>query len=165
MLFLDSSERLGDFVVNLLYALGCLIGTTHFTTSPDPPQPKFAAEVGVLSGVSYEQPIGGKFSLVGKAGVTMLDQGNPWAYSGFQPAAELGLRWYFSGVSPSNANNEGSYLALRSFISYQKMALWAARPDQYHHVAAFDYSLVWGRTWNLNPRWALKTQIGIGAHG
>ncbi len=77
MLFLDSSERLGDFVVNLLYALGCLIGTTHFTTSPDPPQPKFAAEVGVLSGVSYEQPIGGKFSLVGKAGVTMLDQGNP----------------------------------------------------------------------------------------
>ena len=22
-----------------------------------------------------------------------------------------------------------------------------------------------GRTWNLNPRWALKTQIGIGAHG
>ena len=54
MLFLDSSERLGDFVVNLLYALGSLIGTTHFTTSPDPPQPKFAAEVGVLSGVSYE---------------------------------------------------------------------------------------------------------------
>ena len=105
MLFLDSSEHLGDFVVNLLYALGCLIGTTHFTTSPDPPQSKFAAEVGVLSGVSYEQPIGGKFSLVGKAGVTMLDQGNPWAYSGFQPAAELGLRWYFSGVSPSNANN------------------------------------------------------------
>ena len=102
MLFLDSSEHLGDFVVNLLYALGCLIGTTHFTTSPDPPQSKFAAEVGVLSGVSYEQPIGGKFSLVGKAGVTMLDQGNPWAYSGFQPAAELGLRWYFSGVSPSN---------------------------------------------------------------
>ena len=165
MLFLDSSERLGEFVVNLLYALGSLISTTHFTTSPDPPQPKFAAEVGVLSGVSYEQPIGGKFSLVGKAGVTMLDQGNPWAYSGFQPAAELGLLWYFSGVSPSNANNEGSYLALRSFISYQKMALWAARPDQYHHVAAFDYSLVWGRTWNLNPRWALKTQIGIGAHG
>ena len=157
MLFLDSSERLGDFVVNLLYALGCLIGTTHFTTSPDPPQPKFATEVGVMSGVSYEQPIGGKFSLVGKAGVTMLDQGNPWAYSGFQPAAELGLRWYFSGVSPSNANNEGSYLALRSFISYQKMAFWAARPDQYHHVAAFDYSLVWGRTWNLNLRWALKT--------
>ena len=144
MLFLDSSEHLGDFVVNLLYALGCLIGTTHFTTSPDPPQSKFAAEVGVLSGVSYEQPIGGKFSLVGKAEVTMLDQGNPWAYSGFQPAAELGLRWYFSGVSPSNANNEGSYLALRSFISYQKMAFWAARPDQYHHVAAFDYSLVWG---------------------
>ncbi|WP_198144621.1 hypothetical protein, partial [Alloprevotella sp. oral taxon 473] len=69
MLFLDSSERLGDFVVNLLYALGSLIGTTHFTISPDPPQPKFAAEVGVLSGVSYEQPIGGKFSLVGKAGV------------------------------------------------------------------------------------------------
>ena len=95
----------------------------------------------------------------------MLDQGNPWAYSGFQPAAELGLRWYFSGVSPSNANNEGSYLALRSFISYQKMAFWAARLDQYHHVAAFDYSLVWGRTWNLNLRWALKTQIGIGAHG
>lgn len=59
MLFLDSSERLGDFVVNLLYALGSLIGTTHFTTSPDPPQPKFAAEVGVLSGVSYEQSIGG----------------------------------------------------------------------------------------------------------
>ena len=59
MLFLDSSERLGDFVVNLLYALGCLIGTTHFTTSPDPPQPKFATEVGVMSGVSYEQPIGG----------------------------------------------------------------------------------------------------------
>ena len=102
---------------------------------------------------------------MGKAGVTMLDQGNPWAYSGFQPAAELGLRWYFSGVSPSNANNEGSYFALRSFISYQKMAFWAARPDQYHHVAVFDYSLVWGRTWNLNLRWALKTQIGIGAHG
>lgn len=165
MLFLATPDPLGEFVVNLLYALGCLIGTTHFTTSPDPPQSKFAAEVGVLSGVSYEQPIGGKFSLVGKAGVTMLDQGNPWAYSGFQPVAELGLRWYFSGVSPSNANNEGSYLALRSFISYQKMAFWAARPDQYHHVAAFDYSLVWGRTWNLNPRWALKTQIGIGAHG
>jgi len=91
-LFLATPDPLGEFVVNLLYALGCLIGTTHFTTSPDPPQPKFAAEVGVLSGVSYEQPIGGKFSLVGKAGVTMLDQGNPWAYSGFQPAAELGLR-------------------------------------------------------------------------
>ena len=142
MLFLATPDPLGEFVVNLLYALGCLIGTTHFTTSPDPPQPKFAAEVGVMSGVSYEQPIGGKFSLVGKAGVTMLDQGNPWAYSGFQPAAELGLRWYFSGVSPSNANNEGSYLALRSFISYQKMAFWAARPDLYHHVAAFEYSCV-----------------------
>ena len=59
MLFLATPDPLGDFVVNLLYALGCLIGTTHFTTSPDPPQSKFSAEVGVLSGVSYEQPIGG----------------------------------------------------------------------------------------------------------
>jgi len=91
-LFLATPDPLGEFVVNLLYALGCLIGTTHFTTSPDPPQPKFAAEVGVLSGVSYEQPIGGKFSLVGKAGVTMLEASRRVAVSAFSRCGSSGKK-------------------------------------------------------------------------
>ena len=83
--------------------------------------------MGVLSGVSYEQPIGGKFSAVGKLGLSMSDEGNPWTYAGFQPTAELGLRWYFAGIT-EDGNNEGSYLAGSHPMGLSEMAFYQVLP-------------------------------------
>ena len=115
----------------------------------------------MLSGVSYEQPIGGKFSAVGKLGLSMSDEGNPWTYAGFQPTAELGLRWYFAGIT-EDGNNEGSYFAVRTQWAYQRMAFIKSYPEKHNQLYTYSVSLVWGRSWNINDRWAVKTQIGIG---
>ena len=163
MFFLTSStDRLGEFVASALglflnSLIPISIPSTHYK-----PEPKFAAEVGVLSGVSYEQPIGGKFSAVGKLGLSMSDEGNPWTYAGFQPTAELGLRWYFAGIT-ENENNEGSYLAVRTQWAYQKMAFIKSYPEEHNQLYTYSVSLVWGRSWNINDRWAVKTQIGVGS--
>ncbi|EKX89989.1 hypothetical protein, partial [Alloprevotella sp. oral taxon 473] len=93
MYFLDSSSgEVMEFMMKMLVGLSSIIGFPKISTTPYKPEPKLAAEVGVLSGVSYERPIGGKFSAVGKLGLSMSDEGNPWTYAGFQPTAELGLR-------------------------------------------------------------------------
>ena len=162
MFFLTSStDRLGEFVAS---ALGLFLNSLIPTTIPSThykPEPKFAVEVGVLSGVSYEQPIGGKFSAVGKLGLSMSDEGNPWTYAGFQPTAELGLRWYFAGIT-EDGNNEGSYLAVRTQWAYQRMAFIKSYPEEHNQLYTYSVSLVWGRSWNINDRWSVKTQIGIG---
>lgn len=162
MFFLTSStDRLGEFVASALglflnSLIPISIPSTHYK-----PEPEFAAEVGVLSGVSYEQPIGGKFSAVGKLGLSMSDEGNPWTYAGFQPTAELGLRWYFAGIT-EDGNNEGSYFAVRTQWAYQRMAFIKSYPEKHNQLYTYSVSLVWGRSWNINDRWAVKTQIGIG---
>ena len=93
-------DKLLEIIVQGIYAFGTWVFAQNISISPDPPQQKLAAEAGVLSGISYEQPIGGKFSLVGKVGLSLSDEGNPWTYAGFQPSSELGVRWYFAGISP-----------------------------------------------------------------
>ena len=162
MYFLDSSSgEVMEFMMKMLVGLSSIIGFPKVSTTPYKPEPKLAAEVGVLSGVSYEQPIGGKFSAVGKLGLSMSDEGNPWTYAGFQPTAELGLRWYFAGIT-EDGNNEGSYLAVRTQWAYQRMAFIKSYPEEHNQLYPYSVSLVWGRSWNINDRWSVKTQIGIG---
>ena len=98
-----------EFMMKMLVGLSSIIGFPKVSTTPYKPEPKLAAEVGVLSGVSYEQPIGGKFSAVGKLGLSMSDEGNPWTYAGFQPTAELGLRWYLQEL-PKTATTKAVIL-------------------------------------------------------
>lgn len=75
MYFLDSSSgEVMEFMMKMLVGLSSIIGFPKVSTTPYKPEPKLAAEVGVLSGVSYEQPIGGKFSAVGKLGLSMSDE-------------------------------------------------------------------------------------------
>ena len=162
MYFLDSSSgEVMEFMMKMLVGLSSIIGFPKVSTTPYKPEPKLAAEVGVLSGVSYERPIGGKFSAVGKLGLSMSDEGNPWTYAGFQPTAELGLRWYFAGIT-EDGNNEGSYLAVRTQLAYQRLAFIKSYPEEHNQLYTYSVSLVWGRSWNINDRWAVKTQIGIG---
>ena len=152
MLVLTSPpDKLLEIIVQGIYAFGTWVFAQNISISPDPPQQKLAAEAGVLSGISYEQPIGGKFSLVGKVGLSLSDEGNPWTYAGFQPSSELGVRWYFAGISP-DANNEGSYFSLRAHWAYQRWAFAQAYPKEHNQQSTFNLSLVWGRTWNLSNR-------------
>lgn len=164
MLVLTSPpDKLLEIILQGIYALGSWVFAQNISISPDPPQQKLAAEAGVLSGISYEQPIGGKFSFVGKVGLSLSDEGNPWTYAGFQPSSELGVRWYFAGISP-DANNEGSYFSIRAHWAYQRWAFAQAYPKEHNQQSTFNLSLVWGRTWNLSNRWAIKSHLGIGLH-
>ena len=35
-------------------------------------------------------------------------------------------------------------------------------PEEHNQLYTYSVSFVWGRSWNINDRWAVKTQIGIG---
>ena len=39
-----------------------------------------------------------------------------------------------------------------------------AYPKEHNQQSTFNLSLVWGRTWNLSNRWAIKSHLGIGLH-
>lgn len=152
---LQDFDSLSEFLINILAAL--------LSPSEDalPVQPKFAAEVGTLSGISYEQPIGSYVTAVGKLGISPSNEGNPWQYAGLQPAAEIALRWYTYGVKPGR-HNTGGYLSLRSFWTWQQAALFDSESSSRNYVASTNVSLCWGYNWTLSSHWSLKTQIGLG---
>lgn len=162
MIFLEVvTEKIGEFVLQLLsLGMGALF-SVNVSSSDVKPASQFSAEVGVLSGVSYEQHLGGQFTAVGKLGLSTNGEGSVIGYDGLQPAAELGVRWYFLGVSPTG-NNEGSYLSFRSYATYQRMAFLDPQPHRHNRNACYSFSLVWGRNWRIDRHWSVKSHVGIG---
>ena len=73
-----------------------------------------------MPGVSYEQRVASRFSLVGhfdlhpEWGRKVYDNPN-MKFGGLVPTFQLEGRWYYSGVRPGNA---GGYLALRSDLAW-----------------------------------------------
>lgn len=158
--FLDSTTTFNFFST----LLSLLLGNIHVSQSPYTPLSQLSAEVGVLSGVSYEQHLGSRFTAVGKLGLSTSGEGSPWAYDGVQPAAEVGLRWYFAGV-PRVGSNAGSYVALRTYWTYQPWALLDDDAMRHHRTFTYSYSFVWGRNWLISPSWSVKTHVGLGVVG
>ena len=123
------------------------------------------AELGLFyAGVSYEQRVASRFSLVGhfdlhpEWGRKVYDNPN-MKFGGFVPTFQLEGRWYYSGVRPGNA---GGYLALRSDLAWNNARLFGAAKYDDYHVVSCGLDAGWGYNLSLGKQWTAFSYIGLG---
>ena len=123
------------------------------------------AELGLFyAGVSYEQRVASRFSLVGHFDLLpewgRMVYGNPnMKFGGFVPTFQLEGRWYYSGVRPGNS---GGYLALRSALAWNNARLFGAAKYDDYHVVSCGLDAGWGYNLSLGKQWTAFSYIGLG---
>lgn len=126
----------------------------------------FMGELGLNSGVSYEQRLGRNFSIVGRVGYdTML-----WAtlpdgivFQGIFPAVRLSTRWYYSGGKIDGDINKGGYISIDMGYTHGRhggifTGHWNNTPYD-GTVNLIQPS--WGYNWQIGERLGIKFQVGL----
>lgn len=118
-----------------------------------------SGEIGLSSGVSYEQRLGSNFTT--KFSIGMMNEATidirP-RYLGITPYARMSTRWYASAKKYTGTNNQGLYIGLD--LIYLQSSLSMLMPT-------YAYKLRWsvlvaptiGYNHDLSDRWSLKGQL------
>ena len=121
------------------------------------------AELGIRSGVFYEQRLSRTFSLLGSAGYGVgsgMTFHSGFSYSGIRPLFCVAPRWYFN-IAEGNTQNEGSYLAFEVSYSPEKGAFLL--PENIHQREKWNFMtlLGYGYRYRLSDKLMLKGQAGL----
>lgn len=119
----------------------------------------FSGEIGLSSGISYEQRLASNFTT--KFSVGMMNEAiidiRP-RYLGLTPYARMSTRWYTSAKKYTGTNNQGLYIGLD--LIYLQSSLSMLMPT-------YAYKLKWsfliaptiGYNHDLSDKWSLKGQL------
>ena len=121
------------------------------------------AELGIRSGVFYEQRLLHSFSLLGSMGYEARMGAtfhSGFAYTGVRPVIALAPRWYFN-MSDNNSQNNAPYVTLE--LSYSPETGAFLLPKDIHKREKWDITtlLAFGYRHSLSERLMLKGQAGI----
>lgn len=134
--------------------------------SPQGVRSIFGAELGLNSGIFYEQRLSDHFTLRASLGYhSTLSLDKSIFYQGFTPAARLSGRWYMSAIKKSNTNNNGFFLALETFYwEGGKAVIFAPKNNRFPLKRALGLYYSLGYNYDITEKIFLKAQAGL-AHG
>lgn len=158
--------------VALLFLLTALLSVqvfgqdTKWGERPKGVQSHFMAEIGLRTGLSYEQRLGHSFTLLGRMGYDAM----LWAtvpdgivFQGMFPTVRLSPRWYYSPSKYDRGINRGGYIALEMSYTYgAKGGIFTGHWDNVKYVSTVNIlQPSWGYNWVLSDHWAVKYQVGL----
>ena len=156
------------FIAGALLALSLQIAKAQEVAGP-----AFGFELGTFSGVYYEHPLGGHFSLSARAGLTpaLSIEDKKLDFYGLIPVVEFGPRYYFSGESSRAGFRTGGYVGLLGSVLLPRWTLLqperVRRKDTSHwyEFSSESYGVVptLGWVFGIGESSYLGLSVGVGA--
>lgn len=121
------------------------------------------AELGVRSGVFYEQRLSRSFSLVGSAGYgigTGLTFHSGFSYTGIRPVLAIAPRWYFL-IPDNNTQNNAPYITFEVSYSPETGAFLLPKDINKREKWNLGTVLAIGYRHSVAEKLMLKSQLGV----